>query len=236
MGPQGPHGGPPGPQGPYGPPGPYPHQPQPGRKGGTGLIIGAVALVVVLMLGGGIAAVWLFSGGGGGTSAEGIGEVRYYEGLSSEHVDEGETVDYGMFPPAGGPHYPIWQNCGVYDQPLRSEYVVHAQEHGAVWIAYDPGLSQAQVQTLAGYYSPGDYLVVSPVEGLPAPVVASAWGSQILLEDPADPRLAEYLVEFVQGENTPEPGAPCSDGHSGTEADPAGETGTAAARYSGPRT
>ncbi|WP_017569315.1 DUF3105 domain-containing protein [Nocardiopsis halotolerans] len=219
-----------------GPHGPYPHQPPRRRGGGVGLIIGAVVLVVVLMVGGGIAAVALLSepGGAEGTGSTAVGgldEVRYYEDLSAQHVDEGETVDYAMFPPAGGPHYPIWQNCGVYDEPLRSEYVVHALEHGAVWITYDPGLPDDQVRTLTSHYSPGDYLVISPVEGLPAPVVASAWGSQLSLEAAGDPSLTEYLVEFVQGENTPEPGAPCSGGHSGTEANPSGTTGTAASRY-----
>ncbi|MEO3856907.1 DUF3105 domain-containing protein [Acrocarpospora sp. B8E8] len=29
---------------------------------------------------------------------------------------------------------PTWQNCGVYAKSLRKENVVHAQEHGAVWI------------------------------------------------------------------------------------------------------
>lgn len=232
-----PTGGPPHPGGPHG--FPAPQAPQRGG-GGIGLIIGAVALVLVLMAGGGFLAWTLVSGGaspgaapegslgGGAGPGDDLGEVRYYEDLSLDHVDEGESVDYDVFPPVGGPHYPVWQNCGVYEEPLRSEYVVHALEHGAVWIAYDPELPVEQVRTLEGYYSAGDYLVVSPVEGLPAPVVATAWGSQIHLEEAGDPRLPEYLAEFVQGENTPEPGAPCSGGHSGTEADP---SGTAASRH-----
>ncbi|OKI23858.1 hypothetical protein A6A08_01150 [Nocardiopsis sp. TSRI0078] len=174
------------------------------------------------MVGGGAVAFSLLSQGGeGSASAEGIGTVRHFTDLSADHVDEGETIEYEVYPPAGGPHYPVWQDCGVYEEPLIPEYVVHSQEHGAVWIAYDPGLSEAGVQILHSYYSPGDYLVISPAEDLPAPVVASAWGSQMHLEDPADPRLVEYLVEYVQGDGTPEPGAACSGGRSGT-----GATGT----------
>ncbi|OOC56611.1 MULTISPECIES: DUF3105 domain-containing protein [Nocardiopsis] len=212
-----------GPQGPHGPHGAYPYQPPQKRSGaGTGLIIGAVLLVFVLMAGGGAVAFWTLSPDDSGTaSAEGIGTVRQFSALAADHVDEGETVEYEVYPPAGGPHYPVWQDCGVYGEPLRSEYVVHSMEHGAVWITYDPGLSEADVQILRSHYSPGDYLVISPAEDLPAPVVASAWGSQIRLEDPADPRLVEYLVEYVRGENTPEPGAACSGGRSGT-----GTTGT----------
>ncbi|WP_150238226.1 DUF3105 domain-containing protein [Nocardiopsis quinghaiensis] len=224
-----------GPQGPYGPPGAYPHQPPRRRSGaGTSLIIGAVLLVLVLMVGGGAVAFrTLFPGGAGTTSAEGIGTVRHFTDLSADHVDEGETVEYDVYPPAGGPHYPVWQDCGIYEEPLRSEYVVHSQEHGAVWITYGPELSETDVQILHGYHSPGDYLVISPAEDLPAPVVASAWGSQIHLEDPADPRLAEYLTEYVRGENTPEPGAACSGGRSDTGAADAGTAGVDASEFTG---
>ncbi|WP_344098288.1 DUF3105 domain-containing protein [Nocardiopsis tropica] len=211
-----------GPQGHYGPQGPYPPQQAGGGRGaGLALIIGAVVLVVLLVAGGGVLYVVTRPGGedAGASAGAGLEAVRHYEDLSADHVEEGETVEYDVFPPVGGEHYPVWQDCGVYGEPLRTEYAVHSLEHGAVWIAYDPGLDSDQVETLAGLYSPGDYLVISPVEGLPAPVVASAWGSQILLEGAEDPRLIEYLVQYVQGENTPEPGAPCSGGFAGTEAE-----------------
>jgi len=230
YGPQGHHG----PPGPYGPQGPYPPQ-QAGTKRGAGLalIIGAVVLAVLLVVGGGVLYVVASPGGGasggaGASAGGGLEAVEHYTDLSADHVEEGETVEYDVFPPVGGEHYPVWQNCGVYAEPLRTEYAVHSLEHGAVWIAYEPGLPADQVETLAGLYSPGDYLVISPVEGLPAPVVASAWGSQILLEGAEDPRLVEYLVEYVQGENTPEPGAPCSGGFDGTEAEFDAGTGTSA--------
>ncbi|WP_236567939.1 MULTISPECIES: DUF3105 domain-containing protein [unclassified Nocardiopsis] len=212
-----------------------PHPPQPPRRGNglaVGLIVGAVALVLVLMAGAGFVALRLMpagdSGGGGGTASSGGGldGVLYYEDLPADHVEVGETVEYEMFPPAGGPHYPAWQDCGVYEEPLRTEHVVHSQEHGAVWITYDPGLPDERVQALHALYAPGDYLVISPMEGLPSPVVASAWGSQILLEGAEDPRLPEYLITFVQADSAPEPGAPCSGGWSGTEADFAAESAT----------
>lgn len=223
-----------GPPGPHGPQGPYP-APQAGRGSGAGtaLIVGAVVLVGLLFVGGGVVLVATGLGGGasgdaGASAGGGLEAVQHYEDLSVEHVEEGETVEYDVFPPVGGEHYPVWQDCGVYAEPLRAEYAVHSLEHGAVWISYDPALPADQVETLAALYAPGDYLVISPVEGLPAPVVASAWGSQILLEGAEDPRLVEYLVEYVQGENTPEPGAPCSGGFAGTEAEFDAGTGTAA--------
>ncbi|MFL1427825.1 MULTISPECIES: DUF3105 domain-containing protein [unclassified Nocardiopsis] len=204
-----------GPQQPgYGPPpGGYP---PPQKKSSAGLIIGIVAgaLVLVLLIGG--AGVWFFAQGaepdGPGGTAYGDAEVLTFEDLDASHVEVGETVEYDVFPPAGGPHYPSWQDCGVYSEPLVDEFAVHSLEHGAVWITYDPSLSPDEVAELEGLYAPGDYLVISPMDGLPSRVVASAWGSQIRLDDPADPALAEYLRTYVQGPDTPEPGAPCSGG------------------------
>ncbi|MFE3458496.1 DUF3105 domain-containing protein [Nocardiopsis aegyptia] len=210
----GPYGGPPqGPHGYYAPP------PAPAKKGGGGVIaavIGGVVLLLLLVVGGVVAFVMTRSDGGGGALAGGeIEGVRFFGELPREHVEEGETVDYdGNLPPVGGEHYPIWQDCGVYDEPLRAEYAVHSLEHGAVWIGYDPSLPESDVQALAALYSPGDYLLISPMEGVETPVVASAWGVQLPLDGVDDPRLPRFLAEYTQGERTPEPGAACSGGRS----------------------
>lgn len=258
AGPPGPPPGPPGPPGPplggppgygpapqqpgHGPPpghGPYPgYPPQPGaypppaKKSSAGLVIGLVAgaLVLVLVIAGG--GLWLYASSRTAppSGAASGGDVLTFEGLSADHVEVGETVEYDVFPPAGGPHYPTWQDCGVYTEPLRAEFAVHSLEHGAVWITYDASLSPDEVAVLEGLYTSGDYLLVSPMDGLPSRVVASAWGSQLRLEDPADPALAGYLREYVQGPATPEPGAPCSGGvsESGEAAEALATTGTAA--------
>ena len=216
---------PPGPpQGHYGPPGP--HQQPPKKSSAAGWIIGIVVLVVVLIVGVGGVAWWLLNSRDGGGGVGGIvsgGEiegVRFFGELPQEHVEEGETVDYdGNLPPVGGEHYPRWQDCGVYDEPLRAEFGVHSLEHGAAWIGYDPALPESDVQALAALYSPGDYLLISPMEGVETPVVVSTWGVQLPLDGVDDPRLPQFLAEYAQGERTPEPGAPCSGGYSGTEAD-----------------
>jgi hypothetical protein len=57
-------------------------------------------------------------------------------------------VDYPQSPPVGGPHNPIWQNCGFYSKPVRDEYAVHSMEHGAVWITYSPTFLVHDQETL----------------------------------------------------------------------------------------
>ncbi|MEV2275810.1 DUF3105 domain-containing protein [Nocardiopsis sp. NPDC049922] len=229
--PQGPYGQPgqygqrpgqPGQPGQYGPaPGQYP-QPQP-RKEGRGLVIGLVAgagALVVLLAAGAGAVLWAVNSGDGASPGGGTADldaVVEYPNLPADHVDVTGTVDYEMFPPAGGRHYAFWQNCGVYSEPIRDETAVHSLEHGAVWVTYDPvAVDGDGVATLESHYTTGDYLLVSPLAGLPAPVVASAWGAQILLDGPDDPRLAAFVRQYEQSPDAPEPGAPCSGGVSET--------------------
>jgi len=137
---------------------------------------------------------------------------QYGKDLGRNHVTT--PVTYEQTPPVGGDHDQVWQNCGVYtDQAqVADRNAVHALEHGAVWVTYDPSLPADQVDTLREAVSVSDYTLLSPYEGIPSPVVASTWGEQLQLDSPDDERLAVFLRKYVQGPQTPEPGAPCSGG------------------------
>jgi hypothetical protein len=91
---------------------------------------------------------------------------------------------------------------------------VHALEHGAVWITYQPGLADADVTALRGLARGRDYVLVTPwgAGALPSPVVAVAWGLRLPVDDAADPRLAAFVARYANGPQTPEPGAPCWGG------------------------
>ena len=96
--------------------------------------------------------------------------------VTREHTTE--PVTYAQTPPVGGDHQPTWLNCGVYTEPVPDELAVHSLEHGAVWVTYRPDLPADQV---AGprRRDPRHVHRASPrVDGLPSPVVASAWGTQ----------------------------------------------------------
>ena len=146
------------------------------------------------------------------TGAGDLSEVTEHE-VEAEHVIE--AVDYEQTPPVGGAHNPLWLNCGVYDERIPSENAVHSMEHGAAWITYDPSLSDEEVALLEER-TPSTYAILSPFEGLPSPVVVSAWGRQLVLESAEDPRLQLFLEEFRQGGVAPEIGAPCDGASDGT--------------------
>lgn len=143
-------------------------------------------------------------------SAGAIEGLSTYGELTSKHVTG--SVAYAQTPPVGGDHSAQWQNCGWYDESVASENGVHSMEHGAAWITYGPQLSGEQRAALRAMLSGRAYVLASPANGLSSPVVASAWGAQVSLSGPDDPRLEEFLTRYANGRTAPEPGGECTGG------------------------
>ena len=136
--------------------------------------------------------------------------VIAYSDLPRQHTEAPQA--YAQIPPVGGMHSGIWQNCGIYDQPIRNENAVHSMEHGAVWITYQPDLPADAIEHLRTLVRGKDYVLISPYPGLPKPVVASAWGLQLSVDNANDSRLPLFIARYAQGPQTPERGAVCSGG------------------------
>ncbi|WP_445528967.1 DUF3105 domain-containing protein [Streptomyces cyslabdanicus] len=151
--------------------------------------------------------------GGGGHFVTRADGVRTWKGtLDRNHTTA--PVTYPMEPPVGGDHNPVWQNCNgdVYTEPVKNEAAVHALEHGAVWVTYTSKASKADVAALAAKVRKTPYTLMSPVEDQKDPLMLSAWAHQRTVTSAADPQVDRFLAEFVQGPQTPEPGATCTGG------------------------
>ena len=136
--------------------------------------------------------------------------VQSFPNLERDHTDE--PVAYEQDPPVGGPHNPAWQNCGVYTQPIVDENAVHTLEHGAVWIMYQPDLPASDVEKLQALARQSGYRLLSPDPELASPIILSAWGYQLQLEQADDPRVTAFFEKYEQNPQSPEPGAPCTGG------------------------
>ncbi len=136
--------------------------------------------------------------------------VTEYTALSRDHVSE--TVSYDQTPPVGGAHNPVWQNCGVYTETIANENGVHSLEHGAVWITYRPDLPDLEVRTLQALTRQSGFRLLSPYPDLPSPIVISAWGYQLQVEQADDPRIKDFIGQYELSPQGPEPGAPCTGG------------------------
>jgi hypothetical protein len=180
-------------------PGPTP--PRPSRAPVIALAVIGVAIVACLAI-----AVPMFLAED--SVPRDLSAVRSYDGLAVEHT--AADVDYPQSPAVGGPHAPVWLECGVYGEPVREENAVHDLEHGTVWISYDPDLDSDEVDDLAAALPQNG--IMAPYPGLDAPVVVTVWGRQLALVGADDPRLPLFLHRYGGGETAPEPFASCAGG------------------------
>ncbi|MDO9456516.1 DUF3105 domain-containing protein [Nocardioides sp.] len=160
------------------------------------VVAGVAALLV------GVALVLFLRGDEEPDEAEMEG-LQTWSDLPNTHVED--DVSYDQAPPVGGNHIGAWMDCGAYDAPVADELAVHNLEHGGIWIAYDAAaLDEAQVATLTEAL-PGNG-ILTPYDGLEAPVVVSSWERQVALDGVDDPRLAEFVSTYENSPIAPESG------------------------------
>lgn len=145
-----------------------------------------------------------YDAGGTGAQIEGV------ETFENEALHVETPVEYAQTPPAGGQHSATWLNCGVYSEQVPNENAVHALEHGAVWVTYDPAqIEGGQVDTLRALL-PQTHAILSPYEGMDTPVAVSGWNAQLKVDSVDDERIPEFFEEYWLSQNVPEPGASCT--------------------------
>jgi hypothetical protein len=129
------------------------------------------------------------------------------------HIGPDKRVAYDHSPPFGGPHDATWAACNgvVYETAVRNENMVHALEHGAVWISYNPDkVSGPALQSLRDRVQGQNHLMLSPYPGLDSPISLQSWEHQLKLTDPADKRIDQFIQSLRLNQYTyPEIGASC---------------------------
>ncbi|MCK0113648.1 DUF3105 domain-containing protein [Ornithinimicrobium sp. F0845] len=182
------------------------------RKSASGIWIG---LGLVLVLIGGLVGWAVYDQA---TNRPGMGAVVTYDELDDPSDDLGRNhvqtaVQYQQSPPVGGDHNSTWLNCGIYEEPVPNHHAVHSLEHGAVWLSYQPGIAEDDLNQLRDLASQ-EFMILSPNEGQEHPIMATAWGRQLGVENADDTRIEQFIRDWRQGPQTPEPGAACTGGTS----------------------
>ncbi|GAA2609367.1 DUF3105 domain-containing protein [Streptomyces violaceus] len=188
------------------------------------LTIAASVVIVCGLVVGGVVLVRSQSDDGGSDTAAsdssakgkfvtGKDGVRTWQGkLARNHVTK--AVKYASEPPVGGDHNQAWMNCNgdVYTKELDNTNAVHSLEHGAVWVTYNADAKKADIDALAAKVKKTPYTLMSPMDDQKDPIMLSAWGHQRTVKGASDPDVDAFFEKFVQGEQTPEPGAACTNG------------------------
>lgn len=194
------------------------------RRGRVITITLSAVVVAALAVGG----VYLFQQGddsGSDTVSDGKSAPKFKVAEDGEKVWDakklGRThvtkdVSYAMTPPVGGDHDQVWMNCNgdVYKDELPERNAVHSLEHGAVWVTYNDKAKPADLKKLEQKVKQTPYSMMSPVKDQKDPIMLSAWGHQRTVTGAADPKIDSFFSSYVQGKQTPEPGAACTNGKS----------------------
>jgi hypothetical protein len=148
------------------------------------------------------------------SSPDDIAGMQTYDyAAGQQHVTT--PVDYSESPPVGGPHDGFWADCtgSVYDVDIRHENAVHALEHGAVWITYNPDeVSDADIAKLADLVDGVSGRMLSPYEGLDSAVSVQSWNHQIKVDSADDVRIEQFADLMTRNSDFhPEVGASCEN-------------------------
>jgi hypothetical protein len=150
------------------------------------VVAGAAALAVLV-----VALVFVVaSGGGGGASPEAARtaladagctfEVKPAVANVSDHSDfaepGGTSEEWNTDPPTSGPHYGETLIYGAYTEPVEIGRVLHNLEHGAAYILYGDGVSDATVAQLQAFYDEHENgTVLAPYPKLGSQIALGAW-------------------------------------------------------------
>ena len=175
----------------------------------------AAALVVVVFA---VGVIWYAVAAVNKANADKITSASQISGLRTYTYASGQShvttpVKYAQSPPVGGPHDGNWADCTgtVYPVDIRHENAVHALEHGAVWITYNPDkVSKADVAKLASLVTGVSHRLMSPYKGLDVPISLQSWNHQLKVSKVSDKRIKQFADFFTQNDKYyPEIGASC---------------------------
>lgn len=143
------------------------------------------------------------------------------EGVPGTYVvtakDSGRVItqgcpDYRSFPPAAGPMSDHVANCGDYDEPIPPANAVRSLAIGAVWISYSPDLDARSRKVIRRNATTSSHVLAAPMEGLPSPIVLTAWQRQLQLDSVDDPRFDDFVNAYLFAPDQPLGNATCDDG------------------------
>ena len=149
-------------------------------------------------------------GGGGGASQAVAGVGTQVRIMGGGHVPVGETVSYSTTPPTSGPHWPpgAQAECGIYDEELPDESIVHNLEHGNVVISYnlpDPQEATRFREVANNLPGQGVWGVVRPYSKIePGMVVMTAWGIIEEVQGVDEERMRKFFETYAGFGGAPE--------------------------------
>ncbi|HZA40390.1 MAG TPA: DUF3105 domain-containing protein [Actinomycetota bacterium] len=144
---------------------------------------------------------WFIAVRGGRPDAIAGNDLDLFSETVSQPNHVSTTVNYPMTPPVAGQHSASTIPCGTYAQTPPNEQFVHALEHGAVGILYNPAEVPpediADIEELVGEYD--SHVLSAPFPNMDeSPIAVTSWGEMMRLNSWDPDAAAEYIRVFRQ--------------------------------------
>lgn len=95
--------------------------------------------------------------------------------LEATHIATDSPLgEYNSNPPTSGPHYGQTARSGFRSEPVSDQNIIHNLEHGDVWIAYHPRISEAMKEGLKQFAAAK--VIITPREENETDIALVAWG------------------------------------------------------------
>jgi uncharacterized membrane protein YgcG len=148
-----------------------------------------------------VAIFWFIALRGGRPDAIAGNDLDLFSETVSQPSHVNTTVNYQMNPPVVGQHSAAAIPCGTYAQTPPNEQFVHALEHGAVGILYNPTEVPpediADIEELVGEYD--SHVLSAPYPSMDeTPIAVTSWGEMMRLNSWDPDAAAEYIRAFRQ--------------------------------------
>ena len=123
------------------------------------------------------------------------------------HRSVGQQVMYSDTPPNTGNHWISWAQCGIYDEEINDEYIVHNMEHGHLIISYNLDTVDADRLVALAEDLPdlNRYAIVRPYSKIDSGTVAmTAWGVSEHVQGVDEEKIKAFYDTNYRNEYSPE--------------------------------
>ena len=129
--------------------------------------------------------------------------------LEARHIPTGQSYTaYNTTPPTSGPHWALSARCGIHDEELPDEQIVHNLEHAHVVISHnlpDPAEVEKLKQVVESLPSLSEWGVMRPYSKIPDGAVAiTAWGVLDQFDGVNEERIGAFSQTYAGNNFSPE--------------------------------
>lgn len=117
--------------------------------------------------------------------------------IEAGHIAAGSQLpEYTSNPPTSGPHYGQTARSGFREEATTDQHIIHNLEHGDIWIAYHPRVSDEIKQELKQFGAAK--VIITPREANDSDIALVAWGRLDTFSVQNDIVPIERIKDFIK--------------------------------------